>query len=129
MTIHYTVTERDIINFNLYHMNHSTVNRILNIFIGLLPAFLFIKGFIQSPPEFDNAVDNIMSYAILVLVIVLFSLLFYFGNKHLNIFIIKMQLKAGKKNDFIGEHTLTLYEDVLEENNVVMSTRMVYSAI
>ncbi|MCL2488637.1 MAG: YcxB family protein [Oscillospiraceae bacterium] len=129
MTIHYTVTERDYINFNLHHMNHSTINRILNILIILLPAFLVFRTLTENPTEHDDSAEKIIFYVVLVLTMAFFSALFYLLIKYSVVFFLKMQLKSGKKNDFIGGHTLTLYEDVLEESNAAMSSRIAYSAI
>ena len=133
MTINYDVTEKDFINFNLYHWKTSKSGRKLNAFMMFLPFFMF--GFMVWMTLRRAAVSeeiaaalpgHIVVAAVLALILFLLIKLTFRPTLRLQA---RMHLRDGKFNDFIGEQTITLHDDFFEDGNIRMMSRINYSAV
>ena len=133
MTIHYDVTEKDYINFNLYHWKTSKSGRRLNAFMMLLPLFMFgamvwmtLRRAAVSEEIAAALAGHIIVAAIMALVLFLLIKLTFRPAIRLQA---RMQLRDGKANDFIGEQTITLHDEHFEDGNMYMMSRISYSAV
>jgi len=127
MKIDYTVTEKDFVHFNLYHTKNSKLAKWF-ILLPFLTALVIITRFIFRDNGFDilHTILFIATSAILMGVLfMLINPLFDWSMKWL----VKMELKGGKHNDFIGPQTLTLHDEFLEDGNSHMTSQIKYSSI
>ena len=133
MTIQYDVTEKDFINFNLYHWKTSKSGKKLSIFTLLLPLFMFVVMLWMTlrraavSEEIAAALPgHIVVAAVLALIFFVLIKLSFRPALRMQA---KMQLRDGKSNDFIGEQTIMLHDDFILDENKHMSSRINYSAV
>lgn len=128
MTLHYDVSEKDYINFNLYDINHKIHGKIIKLLCCVGVPVIFLRFDILY---LIQNVENIEWLFPIVLVVI--SLLFVVGLHFLYTFLfkflIKLALKSGKHNDFIGNQTLVLQDNCIEDINESMSSRITYSLV
>ena len=136
MTIHYEVTVQDYINFNLYHMETSKSGKRLHILMFRVAPLLFIlisfARFITLRQRINAG--EISTYLTGLIVITVMGVLVYFLFLKLIYtpsikWYVKLALKDGKSNDFIGPQTITLHDDYIEDTNAHMTTRINYSSV
>ena len=132
MTLKFTVTEQDYINFNLHHRKTSKTGKrgkIANILI-LIPAFFL--GFWLANRIDDEPVDVyfFVFFGIMAAIALpLLFLLFTFLDKLIVRWTAKSMLKDGKNNDFLGEQTVIFHEDCIEDINAHSQSRVPYTSI
>ena len=109
MTIKYTVSEQDFINFNLFHFKHSRQNKIERFFatygIGIL-ALVGIAAFFH-----DNIAALVLGVGFVVLYVILFQRFF---NRTIEREAKKI-IDTGRVDDFLGSQKTTLKDDHIEE--------------
>jgi hypothetical protein len=70
-----------------------------------------------------------ISKVIAALITLITVLAFFLASKFLNWIGIKLQLRSGKKNDFIGNSTLFLNDDFIENANSSITSQVKYSSV
>lgn len=130
MTINYEVTEKDYIDFNMYHMKNSKEFKVGKIILfGLLLlvfAFSLWRGLQNRPDEILGHTVFIITFIIFVVVPVLIVWLPF---RPLAKWSVKLQLKGGRYNDFIGEQKMTLHDDYIEDANARIVSQIKYTTI
>ena len=129
MELNYNVTKQDYVNFNIYHLNHSIIGKVFDVLLFLVfPAWIFIINIVDAIEIKDTSerVGYIVSGVIIAL---LFAFVFRLVKKILFPAMIKLQLKSGKKNDFIGPQTLILQDEYMEDINPHISSKLPYQTI
>lgn len=124
MELHYSISENDYIQFNIFHYENSKTTKRLRLFLGILVPLLFVLlGFIM--------VKRLDFFPFLLAVI--FALV-WFGSggktyKKILSFNIKKLMQEGKSNEFIGERTLSLLEEKILTVETYHTTESSYDSI
>jgi len=127
MKIDYTVTEKDFVHFNLYHVKNSKWGKWL-----FAPPFLLAIVIIIHFLFRDNGFGILHTIIFIAMFAILMGILFMLMNPLFDWcmkWLVKMELKRGKHNDFIGPQTLTLQDEFLEDGNSHMTSQIKYSSI
>jgi len=128
MTIHTEVAKKDYVNFNLYHLKNAKSNKKIRIIVYTFGLAIFVFMYVFRNHYFwDSYVAGFISQVILWSIIYL--LIFYLPAPLIVRLQVKMMLKDGKHNDFIGKQTITLCDDHLEKTNLNEASQIKYSSI
>ena len=129
MTLHYEVTEKQYIDFNLFHYKNTKIWKFVNVlrFISFIPL---IRGtlilVLSNNLEFS---ERITAFVLGLFVSMFLVCLTFFLFDYIARWSVKVYLKSGKHNDFIGEQTLILSDIGIEEKNSFGSSQTYYSAV
>lgn len=126
----YEISEKDYINFKIYHMSNLKSTKIANIICFVfLSLFLFVEPFLTllNDPGVEHkwAAFIILLLAALTGSFVLVYLLYKFSMK-INL---KKHLKSGKHNDFVGSQTIVLHDEFIEGFDKYSSSKASYAAV
>ncbi|MCL2677768.1 MAG: YcxB family protein [Clostridiales bacterium] len=129
MELKFDISEKDYINFNLYHMNNLRFTKILNFLLFVcLPIYIFVRvslSFLNNP----DIEYKWIPFATAFLLAAIFIAVLYLFIKVLNLLSIKAHLRAGKRNDFIGPQTLFLRDEFFESGDQYSSGKVSYAAV
>lgn len=128
MKIHYTLTERAYLEFNLYHISTAATQRKIFKLWRYLPAallFCFCSYLAATAPDRSNA-------PVLLLVAVAgaaFWILYYPIGWRKRILKTVRWLAPKERNDFLGDYSIELCPDALHEESPSRSSDIAYSQI
>lgn len=132
MQYDYIVTEQDYINFNRYHQRRSRAARILRIVLFALLAVMVLPvlfGAAMDLPGRSLGTRWIVFLIMAAIVAGVIALAYLFVHRVLYGALIRLQLRDGRHNDFLGPQTLIIYEDYMEARNATTDSRLRYDAV
>lgn len=113
MELHYTLTQDDLVRFNMYHFANSKPRRRIKIINGVvLPAVILLFGLYEGLINHD-LLDMMFCLVLSVLFFVLFNLVY---DRLAKKSIVKA-LSAGNNEGMTGERTLTIGRDGITEKS------------
>ncbi len=112
--IHYSTTENDYIRFNIYHYTHSpSIKRTRQLLRFVFPLpFVLLFAHTSTGWPFNTVVQAIIFYVAFVLI---FSLLDLVHTNYMMRRTIRKMMKEGCHNEFIGDFSMELADNVLRE--------------
>lgn len=127
MHIKFSLTLKNYVDFNLYHMKHSkSMRRNFIILRYIIPLIFLICGFILY--YLSNG-DNVKVYFYITLGVVVYITIFSkIYVDQIKKGIIKL-INEGKTDDLLGEQTISLKDDYLENNTVGGCEQLRYNMI
>ncbi|WHY01416.1 YcxB family protein [Neobacillus sp. DY30] len=125
MEIKYNLTEKDYLNFNLFHVkNSASATRSLNLQRYVTPLVYLIFAYI-----FSSIADIPFLYAAIPFLIVgilwavFYSKYFYYTISRQT----KKMIREGKNEGIIGEHTMNMTEEGIVDTNPNGETKVNWS--
>lgn len=131
MVINYNVSEKDYINFNIFNTVHSKFHKLFKLILSSIILLDFLNPYsrVDVSAEISRwyiyAIEVIFALLLFLILVVICEILIRFLTK----IITKTNLKAGKRNDFIGPQTLTMHDEYMEESNRSYLFRIEYPAV
>ncbi len=128
MTLNYNLTEEDYIDFNLFHYNNSPKMKKQNTRqLVAIPVLFFILGTLYV--VFTKPDSILAPLIICILGTVVWVLAYpFFVKRELKKQVVTL-MKEGKKDELVGEYTLTINEDGIHEKNHARSVKSDYDII
>jgi len=133
MSLHYSVTEDDYLNFQVFHSRTSKVqNKNIRLALGVwIATAIIVAASIIWGPSLPNDIRGIrvitLVFNMAIIIVLLFRkpLVAAQAKAHA-----RATLRHGKYNDFIGQQIIILTEeDYFENNNKYISSKVKYMAV
>jgi len=126
MKFDYTVTKKDIVKFNKYHIKNSLHGKIIYIFMCvIIPMYLYYS--VMKDSVYKE--EGILYYISAAIVIVIIGVILFFVMGVAVDISVRLSLMGGNHNDFIGKQTIVLYDDYIEESNANITSRINYTSV
>jgi len=126
MTIEFYITEKDYINFNLFHLYHSkSIKLFLSIIRYGVPVIVLLWNLFWVIIE-NSGFLVLVPYCVLMILWIIFIPKL---TESINKSTVRKQIREGKRNDFIGWQRITLHEDYIGEAAVNITSNINYEAI
>lgn len=123
----YNLTEKDYINFNIFHVRNSKVaKRSLMIQRIVGPLLFLVFGYLYYQTEEVSLIGLITTFIILSVLWVMFYPM-YFNN-----YIIrntKKMIKEGNNNNLLGSHRMVMSENGIVDSTMTGQTSVQWSGI
>ena len=127
MEINYNLTEKDYINFNLYHIKKSeTGKKALNMQRFLSPVLFIISAYIISIFSEISIILVHIIFLIISIIWVIYYPKYFYGLITRNV---KKMIKEGKNDGLLGDHHLIMTDEGIVDTSSNRETKVSWPGI
>lgn len=127
LKIDYNLTEKDYLNFNLYHAKNSeAVSKSLTIQRFLSPIIFLIAAFLISWIGNESLIGLLITFSIMGVLWIVYYPKYFYSIITKNT---KEMLKEGKNDGLLGEHCMKLSDEGIVDSNFNGETRVKWKGI
>ena len=127
MEIHYNLTEKDYINFNLYHVKNSkTGKRALTWHRFLSPFFFAVAAYLYSVITSTPLLPRLVLFLAMSILFTLFYPKYFYSLIARNA---KKMINEGKNEGLLGDHQLKMTEEGIVDTSAERETKVTWSGI
>ena len=127
MEITYYLTEKDYINFNLYHVKNSeTGKKALNMQRFLSPVIFIISAYVISIFSEMSFLPLLITFLITSIIWVIYYPKYFYGLITRNV---KKMIKEGKNDGLLGDHHLVMTDEGIVDTSSNRETKVSWPGI
>ena len=127
MEIHYNLTEKDYIHFNLYHVKNSKTGKRALIWQRFLSPFFFaVAAYLYSVITSTPLLPRLVLFLAMSILFILFYPKYFYSLIARNT---KKMINEGKNEGLLGEHQLKMTEEGIVDTSSQRETKVTWSGI